>query len=436
MSFKAYRRLFGTVRRKYPINRDQEKSLPIFQYGVSNESYQRLYAWGNIQTGALGIPFIRQNESVDKVSCLRHPKRVTFGEKHNVTAVACGYGFTVFGVENDEHKLFGSGLNTDSQIGHHEINEGKPLSILFYPKPIHLSLKNSTSKILKLSAGRAHCMALTDEGVYLQGNNSYGQCGRKILENEDYLASSYVNHIPNVDGKKICDVQCGQDHSLLLTEDGAVYSCGWGADGQTGQGHYNNLEVFTQVGGDIANEKIIELSCRADFVLARNDKGEVFGWGNTEYSQLGPDIEEQQVCNPTYIKSLKSFGKITSIASGGSFCLILNENGDVFSWGFGILGMGPSVEHSKVPLPIPKTLFGKNDFQPSSEVVKVACGTSHSAAITNSGDLYTWGRNSNACLGLGHDKDQYFPFKVSMGASVTQVFCGVDHTVVLSKPFI
>ena len=27
---------------------------------------------------------------------------------------------------------------------------------------------------------------------------------------------------------------CGQDHSLFLTEDGAVYGCGWGADGQTG----------------------------------------------------------------------------------------------------------------------------------------------------------------------------------------------------------
>lgn len=29
-------------------------------------------------------------------------------------------------------------------------------------------------------------------------------------------------------------VVCGQDHTLILTEDGRVYSCGLGVDGQTG----------------------------------------------------------------------------------------------------------------------------------------------------------------------------------------------------------
>lgn len=30
-------------------------------------------------------------------------------------------------------------------------------------------------------------------------------------------------------------VACGQDHSLFLTDRGEVFSCGWGADGQTGE---------------------------------------------------------------------------------------------------------------------------------------------------------------------------------------------------------
>lgn len=90
------------------------------------------------------------------------------------------------------------------------------------------------------------------------------------------------------------------------------------------------------------------------------------------------------------------------------------DNGEVFSWGYGLLGVGPNVQNSKVPLQIPDTLFGKNDFQPDCMVENVYCGLSHAGAVTNNGDLYMWGRNRSACLGLGHEKDQYFPFKVNI----------------------
>lgn len=88
------------------------------------------------------------------------------------------------------------------------------------------------------------------------------------------------------------------------------------------------------------------------------------------------------------------------------------DHGQVFSWGYGLLGCGPKAQESKVPIHIPEVLFGKNDFQPNSTVIKVNCGLFYAAAITNMGDLYTWGRNKSSCLGLGKPKDQYFPLKV------------------------
>lgn len=59
---------------------------------------------------------------------------------------------------------------------------------------------------------------------------------------------------------------------LFLTENGEVYACGWGADGQTGLGHYNNESSPKQVQGDIEGEKIIKISSRSDCVLAINGK--------------------------------------------------------------------------------------------------------------------------------------------------------------------
>lgn len=57
---------------------------------------------------------------------------------------------------------------------------------------------------------------------------------------------------------------------MVIAEDGSVYSCGWGADGQTGLGHFKNCDMFTRVKGDLEGETIVKLACRSDFVLALN----------------------------------------------------------------------------------------------------------------------------------------------------------------------
>lgn len=131
-----------------------------------------------------------------------------------MTTAACGFGFTVYAFHSEDNvKLHGTGLNTDSQIGKHEPRDGHPLEILFYPKEIFLPFKDpKNSKIIKVSAGRAHLLVLTTEGLFLMGNNAYGQCSRKIIEDEDYIHSNYINYIKMLNGRPIVDIECGQDH--------------------------------------------------------------------------------------------------------------------------------------------------------------------------------------------------------------------------------
>ncbi|CAH1986118.1 unnamed protein product [Acanthoscelides obtectus] len=425
-------------KRKYPVNKEEAKELPVFQYTVSKPNYRRVFAWGNLHTGGLGLPYYKNDQNLEFTQFIKFPRRVTFGEKHEVTSAACGFGFTLFAVNSeDENKVYGCGINTDSQIGYHEVRQGHPLEILYDPRAINLPFQNPTkSKVLKISAGRAHSVILTDEGIFTLGNNAYGQCGRKIIPDENYAISNYIHHIQDIEGERIVDVECGQDHSLILTEKGKVYSCGWGADGQTGLGHYDNTTEFTRVKGDIDSENIVKFASRSDFVLAVNDKGQVFGWGNTEYGQLTLPDGSQQVAVPTHVRMLEQVGKIKSVASGGSFCLAVNDAGQVFSWGYGLLGVGPNAQQSREPIHIPDTLFGRNDFQPNSRVEEVVCGLFNAAAVTNLGDLFVWGRNKNFCLGLGDDKDQYFPLKVALGGFVNKMYSGVDHSIAVCEPFV
>ncbi|XP_053610034.1 RCC1-like G exchanging factor-like protein [Plodia interpunctella] len=434
-------RYYATTKKKIPVP-DEEEQLPIFQYPVSKTSDRRVYVWGMAETGALGIHLPRGNKGKkpykNNISYAWHPMRSSFGERFDVSHVACGYGFTVASVKtNDQHKVFGTGINTDSQIGYHAPRAGHPLELLLSPAPIYIPYKSLETKVIGVDAGRAHSAILTDkEGVFMLGNNAYGQCGRRINPKEEYRGSMLSHNIRTLGNETITSVCCGQDHTLYLTSSGKVYSCGWGADGQTGLGSYEAQATPARVRGDVTSERVVKLASAADCVLAINDQGELFGWGNSEYGQIPMSSQQQQV-NMSYalVTFTKGLGKIVDVAAGGSFCLIVNEHGDVFVWGYGLLGLGPNVQHTAKPKQIPAALFGRNEFNPESCVKRVACGISHLAAISSAGDLYTWGRNRHGCLGLGGAADQHFPLRVSIGAHVLNVSCSVDHTIALCKPF-
>lgn len=65
-----------------------------------------------------------------------------------VTKFACGYGFTIAAVEtNEQHKVFGTGINTDSQIGYHAPRIGHPLELLLSPAPIYIPYKSLETKV-------------------------------------------------------------------------------------------------------------------------------------------------------------------------------------------------------------------------------------------------------------------------------------------------
>lgn len=375
---------------------------------------------------------------------VQHPSRLSFGERTEVIDVSAGYGFSVFVVKsnNDGICVYGTGINTDSQVGFHKHLgvTNKPIEILIYPAPIELPKQSEDEKFqaTRVAAGRAHTIVLTDSGiVFTLGNNAYGQCARPVIPEENYFGRELIHRLApeSFNNQKIVDIVCGQDHSAFITKSGAVYSCGWGADGQTGLGHFNNQYKPELVEGDIKNENIVKVSCAGDCVLALNDQGEVFGWGNSEYGQISQTEGVQQINVPVNLK-FNGLGKIVDIAASGSACMILNDSGDVFVWGFGILGLGPQADYCKEPKLIPPTLFGRNPFSPENRVISINCGLNHLTAINSDNDLFTWGRNKFGCLGLGHEKDQFFPYKAQLGAKVQRVTCGVDHSIALCKSFI
>ncbi|XP_025091347.1 RCC1-like G exchanging factor-like protein [Pomacea canaliculata] len=427
--------------KKKILMREDLKEKVIEYAGKHQHQEERIYSWGCAATGALGIAsYLKPGKGQNPIYQQPRPALVKFFYKSDIKPylVSCGYGFTLYAVKSAKGlQLLGTGINTNSQLGSHEVprNSGRYLDYIIQPLSVDLPLnKPLSTRARHIGCGRAHTVIIMeDAGVFSLGNNSYGQCCRPVVDGEDYRRNPLVNHIENIP-EEVAQVWCGQDHTIFISKSGKLYSCGLGADGQTGLGHYNSVSTPTLVKGDIEGEKIVSVHGKGDCVLAVSDKGQLFGWGNSEYNQLAMVTNENQINIPRHLP-VNGCGHIIKAVAGGSICAVLNDKGQVFVWGYGILGKGPALSSSSTPTQIPETLFGRSEIHPNIKVTEIDCGLDHFVACTDQGYLYSWGHSRQGCLGLGADNDQYFPFQVSLPAEVRMVACGVDHTVALCKPF-
>ncbi|KAF2365891.1 Regulator of chromosome condensation RCC1 [Trinorchestia longiramus] len=423
------------------INRlphDPDLGLDLEEHVYEGKNHKlglKLFLWGVATQGALGrSSFIKpdRKKSQDYITFRRQPHRLDFGDTHKVIDVSCGYGFTVFAVNSKGRpSIYGTGLNKEGQLGYHKGKKGDQV-MLAEPAPIDLAIAQD-DRVIKVSCGRAHTLASTKNGaVFGVGCNSYGQCGRAIVSEEDSTwCRTPITGLPS----DVRTIEAGQDTSFMVTKSGEVWSWGWGADGQHGREHYNLEPTVGRVGGDLLGQKVVKVSCRADCALALSEEGDIFGWGNNEYGQLRAVSEDPQMHTPRLLPLPSSVGRVVDVGASGSACFLVNDKGDVYSWGFGPLGRGPDNLHSSQPQLIPPPLFGRNSYNPDVKVVSVVCGVHMVTCITDGGNLYSWGRNTGGNLGLGHLNPQSFPVQVCMMGRVVKASCGVDHSGAIALNF-
>jgi len=130
-------------------------------------------------------------------------------------------------------------------------------------------------------------------------------------------------------------------------------------------------------------------------VVALTSEGRVYTWGSTA----------QGIINSPFL--VEELNDIIDIQCGGSFSIALDVRGRVFSWGenkWGQLGLGDTHLRSRPKLI--KTFLGTRIFQ-------ISCGYSHVIALSNKGEVFTWGSNKHGELGAGEQTLQFNPVYLS-----------------------
>jgi hypothetical protein len=141
-------------------------------------------------------------------------------------------------------------------------------------------------KIIKCGAN--HTLVLTSSGeVYAWGKNSDGEIGNGCYK--DQLTPIKLN---DFNDEKVVMISCGGWHSMALTESGRVFSWGYNSIGQLGQGNTINSNIPELI--EMKEIKIIKISCGLRHSLLLSNNGDIYTFGDNDRGQLGNGNRESQ----------------------------------------------------------------------------------------------------------------------------------------------
>ncbi|BHF67257.1 Probable E3 ubiquitin-protein ligase herc4 [Sparganum proliferum] len=146
------------------------------------------------------------------------------------------------------------------------------------------------------------------QSMFAWGSADEGQLGIAVSSEDNGLVSR-PRWVPPLPESKVTKVACGYKHTLLLTSEGFVYSCGSNDFGQLGYERKTNS--FARISG--IQHKIRDITCGAYHSGAITQNGKVYMWGCNTNGQLGRSSEDNGVALLNF-----SHGPVVQVGAGYS----------------------------------------------------------------------------------------------------------------------
>ncbi|KAJ1527946.1 hypothetical protein ONE63_007879 [Megalurothrips usitatus] len=242
-----------------------------------------------------------------------------------------------------------------------------------------------------------------------------------IMQELVYLSSHLTDSWVSTGDKSI---DSGTSVSSVSEKTCEVFVWGSNSSHQLAEGNQEKI-LLPKLAKMFTNVQQVEAGQYCTFVIHTN--GTVSACGKGSYGRLGlGDSNNQQV--PRRVSMPAAVVRLSSSKGSDGHSLCLTDEGQVYSWGdgdYGKLGHG-NCTTQKQPKLITGVLVGKR-------VTHIHAGYRHSAAVTEDGELYTWGEGDYGRLGHGDNNGRNVPTLVRDISGVGQVACGSAHTLALSQ---
>ncbi|XP_051848257.1 serine/threonine-protein kinase Nek8 isoform X3 [Antechinus flavipes] len=305
--------------------------------------------------------------------------------------------------------------------------------------PTRLPMLNT--EVVQVSAGRTQKAGVTRSGRLIMWEAPpMGVGGGVLLPGalEQHQPQFVSRFLEGQSGVTIKHVACGDLFTACLTDRGIIMTFGSGSNGCLGHGSFTDLSQPTIVEALLGYE-MVQVACGASHVLALSTERELFAWGRGDGGRLGLGSREshsspQQVPVPPEQEA-------QWVVCGIDSSMILTVPGRALACGsnrFNKLGLdrvSPGEEpapHDQVEEALSFMPLGSVPLD-SEPLVSVDVGTAHSAAVTASGECYTFGSNQHGQLGTSARRGSRAPCLVAglEGTKVVMVACGDAFTVAI-----
>lgn len=270
----------------------------------------QLFVWGSNSSGQCGL----ENDSS---AVYPVPKLVKSLATKQIVQIACGQFHSLALTNSGELYSFGSNLHGQLGLGFETEKVTKPT----------LVKSLAGVPIALLSCGGNHSFVVTKSGaVFGWGKNLYGQLGVN-----DQVSKNYPTQLRTLRSIGVRYIACGDDFSVFLTQDGGVFSCGAGAFGQLGHGHYGN-EILPRMILELMGSTVTQIGCGRKHTLTFvPSRKKVYGFGLGGSGQLGAGKDYSksslpQTVNGPWVSATSVASNsdlmIGSIFAGGDHCLV------------------------------------------------------------------------------------------------------------------
>jgi alpha-tubulin suppressor-like RCC1 family protein len=204
-------------------------------------------------------------------------------------------------------------------------------------------------------------------------------------------------------------IAMGNEHSLFVDAAGWLLSCGGYVTG------HPRLDIA------MPGVRVRSMAAGSEHSLVLGWDGRVYSWGRNNHGQLGKRDRLDTSYPVTVVEGLEG---VRSVSAAVAHSHAVTRSGDVFSWGERLLlGTQDSLRLTIVEG------FG--------EVLVRTVWAGHFIvfAISQDGDLYSWGHGSDCVLVHGDTDDQPLPKRVEAlrGVSVSSAAIAYCHTLALAK---